>query len=105
MTSDVVAARLREHAPADAMEQEHALAEIMQHYVLASLALRDVARSTRVSSLVAGALPPAHRRAAGGAEAITVFARRSCGLPNQPALSQNLFFPASKPARHPSIWH
>ncbi|MEI6669747.1 MAG: hypothetical protein WCP29_16480, partial [Acidobacteriota bacterium] len=66
MTSDVVAARLREYAPADAMEQEHALAEIMQHYVLASLALRDVARSTRVGALVAGALSPTRRRAAGG---------------------------------------
>jgi hypothetical protein len=38
MIKDLVAARLREYAPADALEQEHALAEIMQHYVLASLA-------------------------------------------------------------------
>ena len=38
MIKDLLAARLREYAPANALEQEHALAEIMQHYVLASLA-------------------------------------------------------------------
>lgn len=38
MIKDLLAERLREYAPADALEQEHALAEIMQHYVLASLA-------------------------------------------------------------------
>ena len=38
MIKDVVAARVREYAPANALEQEHALAEIVQHYVLASLA-------------------------------------------------------------------
>jgi hypothetical protein len=38
MIKDLLAARLREYAPANALEQDHALAEIMQHYVLASLA-------------------------------------------------------------------
>lgn len=38
MIKDILAARLREYAPANALEQEQALAEIMQHYVLASLA-------------------------------------------------------------------
>jgi predicted nucleotidyltransferase component of viral defense system len=38
MIKDLLAARLREYAPANALEQEHALAELMQHYVLASLA-------------------------------------------------------------------
>lgn len=38
MMKDLLAARLREYAPANALEQEHALAEIMQHFVLASLA-------------------------------------------------------------------
>jgi len=38
MITDVVAARLREYAPANALEQEQALVEIVQHYVLASLA-------------------------------------------------------------------
>jgi hypothetical protein len=38
MIKDLLAARLREYGPANALEQEQALAEIMQHYVLASLA-------------------------------------------------------------------
>jgi predicted nucleotidyltransferase component of viral defense system len=38
MIKDLLAARLREYAPVNALEQDHALAEIMQHYVLASLA-------------------------------------------------------------------
>jgi hypothetical protein len=38
MIKDVVSARLREYAPANALEQELALAEILQHYILASLA-------------------------------------------------------------------
>lgn len=37
MLSDVLQARIREYAPADAIEQENMLAELMQHYVLASL--------------------------------------------------------------------
>ena len=37
MLSDVLQARIREHAPANAIEQENVLAELMQHYVLASL--------------------------------------------------------------------
>lgn len=38
MIKDVISARLREYAPANALEQEHALSEVMQHFVLASLA-------------------------------------------------------------------
>ena len=38
MIKDLLAARLREYAPVSALEQDLALAEIMQHYVLASLA-------------------------------------------------------------------
>ena len=34
---DVLQARIREYAPANAVEQENMLAELMQHYVLASL--------------------------------------------------------------------
>ena len=37
MLSDVLQARIREYAPANAIEQENVLAELMQHYVLASL--------------------------------------------------------------------
>ena len=37
MLSDVLQARIREYAPANAVEQENMLAELMQHYVLASL--------------------------------------------------------------------
>ncbi len=37
MLSDVLQARVREYAPANAIEQENMLAELMQHYVLASL--------------------------------------------------------------------
>ena len=37
MLSDVLQARIREYAPANAIEQENMLAELMQHYVLASL--------------------------------------------------------------------
>ena len=37
MLSDVLHARIREYAPANAIEQENMLAELMQHYVLASL--------------------------------------------------------------------
>ena len=37
MLSDVLQARIREYAPANAIEQETMLAELMQHYVLASL--------------------------------------------------------------------
>jgi len=37
MIDEVLSERLAEYAPANALEQEHALQEIMQHYVLASL--------------------------------------------------------------------
>ena len=37
MIADVLDARIREYAPADAREQENVLQELMQHYVLASL--------------------------------------------------------------------
>ena len=37
MLSDVLQARIREYAPANAIEQENMLAELMQHYVLVSL--------------------------------------------------------------------
>ena len=37
MLGDVLQARIREYAPANAIEQENMLAELMQHYVLASL--------------------------------------------------------------------
>jgi predicted nucleotidyltransferase component of viral defense system len=37
LLSDVLQARIREYAPANAIEQENVLAELMQHYVLASL--------------------------------------------------------------------
>lgn len=37
MISDVLNARIREYAPASALEQENVLQELMQHYVLASL--------------------------------------------------------------------
>jgi predicted nucleotidyltransferase component of viral defense system len=37
MIEDVLATRLREYAPADTLEQENVLQELMQHYVLASL--------------------------------------------------------------------
>ena len=37
MLSDVLQARIREYSPANAIEQENMLAELMQHYVLASL--------------------------------------------------------------------
>ena len=37
MLSDVLQARVREYAPANALDQENMLAELMQHYVLASL--------------------------------------------------------------------
>ena len=39
MIDSVFAERLAEYAPANALEQEHALQEIMQHYVLASLSM------------------------------------------------------------------
>lgn len=38
MLNDVLEARLREYAPANAVEQENVLQELMQHYVLAGLA-------------------------------------------------------------------
>ena len=38
MMKDTLSDRLKEYAPANAIEQENALAEVMQHYVLASLA-------------------------------------------------------------------
>jgi len=38
MIKDILSDRLKEYAPANAIDQENALAEIMQHYVLASLA-------------------------------------------------------------------
>lgn len=38
MMGRVVAAKLREYAPANAVEQDHVLQEMMQHYVLAALA-------------------------------------------------------------------
>jgi hypothetical protein len=37
MIADVLSARIREYAPANAVEQENVLQELMQHYVLASL--------------------------------------------------------------------
>ena len=37
MMKDVLVNRLKEYAPANALEQENVLAEIVQHYVLASL--------------------------------------------------------------------
>ncbi len=37
MIADVLNARIREYAPASALEQENVLQELMQHYVLASL--------------------------------------------------------------------
>ncbi len=37
MIKDILASRLRDFAPADALEQENLLAEFLQHYVLASL--------------------------------------------------------------------
>jgi predicted nucleotidyltransferase component of viral defense system len=37
MIADVLNARIREYAPASAVEQENVLQELMQHYVLASL--------------------------------------------------------------------
>ena len=37
MKSDFLSNRLKEYAPANALEQENALAEMMQHYLLASL--------------------------------------------------------------------
>ena len=37
LLSDVLQARVREYAPANGIEQENMLAELMQHYVLASL--------------------------------------------------------------------
>lgn len=37
MIADVLNARIREYAPANALEQENVLQELMQHYVLASL--------------------------------------------------------------------
>jgi len=37
MIAEVLSARIREYAPANALEQENVLQELMQHYVLASL--------------------------------------------------------------------
>ena len=38
MLGRVLSAKLREYAPANAVEQDNVLQEVMQHYVLASLA-------------------------------------------------------------------
>ena len=56
MLSDVMQARIREYAPANAIEQENMLAELMQHYVLTSLS-----RSGLFSSAIFhGGTCPAH---------------------------------------------
>lgn len=42
MIANVLKNRIREYAPANAVEQENVLQELMQHYVLASLSRRNL---------------------------------------------------------------
>ena len=49
MLNKVLSARIRDYAPANAVEQDNVLQELMQHYVLSSLARAGLfARSTPI---------------------------------------------------------